>query len=49
MAGSRFDFLAGALFCEDYTVMLAALIPHAVAAIIYAFCSLRGALNPVPA
>lgn len=31
MAGSRFDFLAGVLFNEDYTVMRAALIPHATA------------------
>ena len=31
MAGSHFDFLAGVLFSEDYTVMRAALIPHAVA------------------
>jgi hypothetical protein len=31
MAGSRFDFLAGVLFNEDFTVRRAALIPHAVA------------------
>jgi hypothetical protein len=31
MAGSHFDFLAGVLFNEDFTVMRAALIPHAVA------------------
>jgi hypothetical protein len=31
MAGSHFDFLAGLLFNDDYTVMRAALIPHAVA------------------
>lgn len=31
MAGSHFDFLAGVLFNEDYTVLRAALIPHAVA------------------
>lgn len=31
MAGSRFDFLSGVLFNEDYTVMRAALIPHAEA------------------
>jgi hypothetical protein len=30
MAGSHFDFLAGVLFNEDFTVMRAALIPHAV-------------------
>jgi hypothetical protein len=29
--GAHFDFLAGVLFNEDYTVMRAALIPHAVA------------------
>lgn len=31
MAGSHFDILAGVLFNEDYTVMRAALIPHAAA------------------
>lgn len=31
MAGSRFDFLAGVIFKENYTVLRAALIPHAVA------------------
>lgn len=31
MAGSHFDYLAGVLFNEDYTVLRAALIPHAVA------------------
>jgi hypothetical protein len=31
MAGSHFDFLAGVLFDEDYTVLRAALIPHSVA------------------
>jgi hypothetical protein len=31
MAGSHFDFLAGVLFNEDYTVLRGALIPHAVA------------------
>lgn len=31
MAGSHFDYLAGVLFREDYTVFRAALIPHAVA------------------
>ena len=31
MAGSHFDFLAGVLFNEDYTVLRAALIPHTVA------------------
>ena len=31
LAGARFDFLAGVLFSEDYTVMRAALIPHSVA------------------
>ena len=31
MAGSHFDCLAGVLFREDYTVMRAALIPHAAA------------------
>jgi len=31
MAGSHFDFLAGVLFNEDYTVLRAALIPHAMA------------------
>jgi hypothetical protein len=29
--GGHFDFLAGVLFNEDYTVQRAALIPHAVA------------------
>ena len=29
MAGSHFDFIAGVLFNEDFTVMRAALIPHA--------------------
>jgi hypothetical protein len=31
MAGSHFDYLAGVLFAEDFTVFRAALIPHAVA------------------
>jgi hypothetical protein len=31
LAGAHFDFLAGVLFSEDYTVMRAALIPHSVA------------------
>jgi hypothetical protein len=31
LAGAHFDFLAGVLFNEDYTVMRAALIPHSVA------------------
>lgn len=31
MAGSHFDFIAGVLFNEDFTVMRAALIPHATA------------------
>jgi len=31
MAGSHFDFLAGVLFDEDFTVMRAALIPHSIA------------------
>lgn len=31
LVGGHFDFLAGVLFNEDYTVMRAALIPHAVA------------------
>ena len=31
LAGSHFDFLAGVLFDEDYSVMRAAVIPHAVA------------------
>jgi hypothetical protein len=31
LPGSHFDVLAGVLFNEDYTVMRAALIPHAVA------------------
>src|SRR5205085_12155662 len=30
LAGEHFDFLAGVLFNEDYTVLRAALIPHAV-------------------
>lgn len=29
--GAHFDFLAGVLFNEDYSVMRAALIPHAIA------------------
>ena len=29
--GAHFDFIAGVLFNEDYTVMKAALIPHAIA------------------
>ena len=29
--GGHFDFLAGVLFNEDYTVMRAALIPHSIA------------------
>lgn len=31
LQGEHFDFIAGVLFNEDYTVMRAALIPHAVA------------------
>jgi hypothetical protein len=31
LAGGHFDFLAGILFNEDYTVMRAALVPHSVA------------------
>jgi hypothetical protein len=31
LPGGHFDFIAGALLNEDYTVMRAALIPHAVA------------------
>ena len=31
MAGGHFDYIAGVLFNEDYTVLRAALIPHAVA------------------
>jgi hypothetical protein len=31
MAGSHFDYLAGVLFDEDYSIMRAALVPHAVA------------------
>jgi hypothetical protein len=31
LVGAHFDFLAGILFNEDYTVMKAALIPHSVA------------------
>jgi hypothetical protein len=31
LAGVHFDFLAGVLFNEDYTVMRAALIPHSIA------------------
>jgi hypothetical protein len=31
LQGGHFDFLAGVLFNEDYTVLRAALIPHAVA------------------
>jgi hypothetical protein len=31
MAESRFDFLAGVIFKEDYTVLRAALVPHSVA------------------
>jgi hypothetical protein len=31
LVGAHFDFLAGVLFNEDYTVMRAALIPHSVA------------------
>jgi hypothetical protein len=31
LGGGHFNFLAGVLFNEDYTVMRAALIPHAVA------------------
>lgn len=31
MVGSHFDYLAGVLFSEDYTVLRAALIPHGVA------------------
>jgi hypothetical protein len=31
LGGGHFDFIAGVLFNEDYTVLRAALIPHAVA------------------
>jgi hypothetical protein len=31
MGGSHFDYLAGVLFNEDYTVLRAGLIPHALA------------------
>jgi hypothetical protein len=31
LQGGHFDFIAGVLFNEDYTVMRAALIPHSVA------------------
>jgi hypothetical protein len=31
LSGAHFDFLAGVLFDEDYRIMRAALIPHAVA------------------
>jgi hypothetical protein len=31
MQGGHFDFIAGILFNEDYTVVRAALIPHGVA------------------
>jgi hypothetical protein len=31
LVGAHFDFLAGVLFNEDYSVLRAALIPHAVA------------------
>jgi hypothetical protein len=31
LGGAHFDFLAGVLFSEDFAVMRAALIPHAVA------------------
>jgi hypothetical protein len=31
LKGGHFDFLAGILFAEDYTVVRAAIIPHAVA------------------
>lgn len=31
LVGGHFEFIAGVLFNEDYTVMRAALIPHAVA------------------
>lgn len=30
MKGERFDFLAGLLFSEDYSVLKAALIPHSI-------------------
>lgn len=30
LGGGHFDFLAGVLFNEDYSVMRAALIPHAI-------------------
>ncbi|MBZ5524784.1 MAG: hypothetical protein LAP21_21305 [Acidobacteriia bacterium] len=32
LAGGHFDFLAGVLFSEDYSVLRAAIIPHTVAA-----------------
>jgi len=31
MGGSHFDYLAGVLFNEDYTVLRGGLIPHALA------------------
>jgi hypothetical protein len=31
LSGAHFDFLAGVLFDEDYRIMRAALVPHAVA------------------
>ena len=31
LGGGHFDFLAGVLFDEDYSIMRAAIIPHAVA------------------
>jgi len=31
LAGAHFDFLAGVLFSEDYGILRAAIIPHAVA------------------
>jgi hypothetical protein len=31
LAGAHFDFLAGVLFSQDYSVVRAALIPHAIA------------------
>ncbi|MGL3104160.1 hypothetical protein [Bradyrhizobium sp. BR 1432] len=30
MKGEQFDFLAGLLFSEDYSILKAALIPHSI-------------------
>jgi len=40
LRSARFDFLAGVLFAEDYSVMRAAIIPYAVA---LRACVIRGA------